>query len=426
MVCVRLRGKLIQCAFFVTTLVLFFFHYVNFLNQRKLSKNRYTPNVQTPRLISWKQRSPRRLVFDIDCQRIIGGDKIYLDYARRVMKSKEYEFSNDADMKIKAKHCSRFLEIYDYGYFFLSKEELEFPLAYTILTHKDAVQTEKLLRAIYRPHNIYCIHVDKSSSASLHNAMAAIASCFPNVFIVSKTEDVIYASFSRLKADLNCMTDLLRRTDVHWKYVVNLPSQEYPLKTNAEIVKILKLFNGSSSIEVLSSNKYHHRFERSHKVVGNKVKPTNKKKKLPPYGITIAKGSVYGVFSRSFVNYSLNDVRAQKILKWFEDTYSPDEFFWATLSKNSHLINVPGLFSDGFNGNRLWIAATVSWKDKRNCHGKYVRFICVFGIGDLKELVSQNTLFANKFYHDYQPLALKCLEEWHYNKTLSQIPFDSL
>ncbi|XP_061192619.1 beta-1,3-galactosyl-O-glycosyl-glycoprotein beta-1,6-N-acetylglucosaminyltransferase 3-like [Saccostrea echinata] len=385
-----------------------------------------TSNVQIAKPYPLKHHSPRRLVFDVDCQRIIEGDELYIKHARNVMKSKQYEFSNDADMEMKAKNCNRFSEIYDYENFIVSKEELNFPLAYTILTHKHAVQTEKLLRAIYRPHNIYCIHVDKSSSASLHKAIKAIASCFPNVFIVSKAEEVIYASFSRLQADLNCMTDLLQTTKVRWKYLINLPSQEYPLKTNLEIVKILKLFHGRSSIEVRSAEKWRHRFQRSHKVIGNKVKPINKRKYPPPYNITIAKGSAYGVFSRSFVNYSINDIRAQRLLEWLKDTYSPDEFFWATLAKNSRL-NVPGVFYNivGVNVRRLWIAVTVSWNVERKCHGKYVHFICVFGIGDLNKLVSKKNLFANKFYYDYQPLALQCLEEWHLNKTFTEAHVDA-
>ena len=39
--------------------------------------------------------------------------------------------------------------------------------------------------------------------------MKAIANCLPNVFIASKLEDVIYEGYSRLQADINCMTDLL-------------------------------------------------------------------------------------------------------------------------------------------------------------------------------------------------------------------------
>ena len=49
----------------------------------------------------------------------------------------------------------------------------------------------------------------------------------------------------------------------------------------------------------------------------------------------------------------------------------------------------------------------------------------MFGVGDLNELVSKKELFANKFYPDYQYLALECLEEYLYNKTFSKLPFET-
>ena len=35
----------------------------------------------------------------------------------------------------------------------------------------------------------------------------------------------------------------------NWKYYLNLASQAFPLKSNAELVKILKAYNGSNDIE---------------------------------------------------------------------------------------------------------------------------------------------------------------------------------
>ncbi|ESO98133.1 hypothetical protein LOTGIDRAFT_70416, partial [Lottia gigantea] len=86
-------------------------------------------------------------------------------------------------------------------------EERNFPIAYNILLHKDFIQSEFLLRAIYRPQNYYCVHVDGFSPPSYHESVQKLVDCFENVFIVSKTENVTYASFSRLQADLNCMKD---------------------------------------------------------------------------------------------------------------------------------------------------------------------------------------------------------------------------
>ncbi|XP_048777736.2 beta-1,3-galactosyl-O-glycosyl-glycoprotein beta-1,6-N-acetylglucosaminyltransferase 3-like [Ostrea edulis] len=285
----------------------------------------------------------KRIVHKVDCQQIIDGDEEYILLANATMYKQNYTFPTDKDIGDIAQNCEKFLGVYNYKYFFVSPEERGFPIAYSILTYKDAFQTEKLLRAIYRPHNLYCIHVDKSPDTGwLLYAMKSIANCLPNVFIASKLEDVIYAEFSRLKADLNCMSDLLNNTDVKWRYVINLPSQEFPLKTNLEIVKILKIFNGTSSVDSDYDKNTLYRYKETYTVKHGKLESTGKKKDPPPYDIIIGKGIAYGVFSRDFVNYSINDAKAQGILKWLEDTYSPDESFWATLVFNKHL-NVPGV-----------------------------------------------------------------------------------
>ncbi|XP_062569797.1 beta-1,3-galactosyl-O-glycosyl-glycoprotein beta-1,6-N-acetylglucosaminyltransferase 3-like [Saccostrea cucullata] len=369
-----------------------------------------------------RRPGPCRLVYEVDCQRIIEGDSEYISAANETMAKMVYRYPADRQIGDLAQNCTKFKEVYSYNLYTVSQEELDFPIAYTILTYKDAIQTEKLLYAIYRPHNVYCIHVDKISETgpSLLYAMTSIANCLPNVFIASKLEDVIYAGFSRLKADLNCMFDLLHNTDIKWRYVINLPPQEYPIKTNAEIVKILKVFNGTSSIESIHDDKAYYRCNESYTVRDQTIQATGKKKDPPSYNITVGRGSAYGVFSWSFVNFSVNDVKAQEILKWLEDTYSPDEFFWATLASNKHL-NVPGVL--GFPNRKLWIPVTLSWKANKDCNGKYVHDVCVFGIWDINRVVSEKELFANKFHHDFQPLALQCMEEWFLNKSFSPKPF---
>ena len=109
-------------------------------------------------------------------------------------------------------------------------------------------QVERLLRAIYRPQNMYCIHIDLNSPAEVHAGMMALARCFPNVFIASKLEYVVYAGFSRLQADINCMSDHVKQDD-RWRYLINVAGEAFPLRTNAEIVKILKIYNGANDIE---------------------------------------------------------------------------------------------------------------------------------------------------------------------------------
>ncbi|CAG2192862.1 GCNT1 [Mytilus edulis] len=282
-------------------------------------------------------------------------------------------------------NCNNFVNRYKYDAYTVIQEEREFPIAFSILTFKDVDQTERLLRSIYRPHNFYCIHIDNSSSEELHKALRKIANCLSNVFIVSKTEDVIYNHVSRLRADINCMTDLLSKSN-KWKYFINLPHQQYPLKTNLEMC----------------------------------IGPKNGKL---PYNANIVKGSAYGIFSREFVKYVIYDKKAKDVLKYMEDIESPDEYYWATLNHNE-ILKAPGRFI-GNPEKKPWLATYASWPPRDRCHGKIVREICIYGVGDLNELVSRKELFANKFYPDYQYLALDCLEEYIHNKTFSPLPFDS-
>ena len=58
------------------------------------------------------------------------------------------------------------------------------------------------------------------------------------------------------------------------------------------------------------------------------------------------------------------------------------------------------------------------WQGEESCRGKFVRMICIFGVGDLPRLHQAKELFANKFHYDYNPIAYDCMEDW-YNKKVA-------
>nr|XP_034301701.1 beta-1,3-galactosyl-O-glycosyl-glycoprotein beta-1,6-N-acetylglucosaminyltransferase 3 isoform X2 [Crassostrea gigas] len=378
-----------------TVFVIIIAHYSTFQGRHRpktiktygkpLSKGQtFLPNM-TLRYV--RNPGPMKIVQEVDCQQIIEGKDDYIAHVSELMKEMEYTFLSDSEIEELAMNCDKFLNTFDYNRFIVSQIELDFPIAYSILTYKDVVQTEKLLRAIYRPHNVYCIHVDRSSGLSLHNAIKAISKCLSNVFVASTLEDVIYEGYSRLKADLNCMSDLLNYSDVNWKYLINLPSQEYPLKTNSEIVKVLHTLNGTNSIESYYYEATHYRINQTYQenYKTSKLELTGEIKAPPPHNVTVAKGSAYGTFSRRFVEFALRNPKARDILKWTEDTLSPDETFWATLAFNKNL-GAPGIqySASGVPNPKSWITVGVMWQSKGSarevCHGMYVRNICVFGL----------------------------------------------
>ena len=62
------------------------------------------------------------------------------------------------------------------------------------------------------------------------------------------------------------------------------------------------------------------------------------------------------------------------------------------------------------------------WRGSRYpCSGTWMRTICVFGVGDLKNMLTSEKLFLNKLHNDFQPLTYDCLEELHFNRTRQDI-----
>uniref|UniRef100_A0A803JR75 Glucosaminyl (N-acetyl) transferase 2 (I blood group) n=1 Tax=Xenopus tropicalis TaxID=8364 RepID=A0A803JR75_XENTR len=232
-------------------------------------------------------------------------------------------------------NCKDFILKNNYITLPLSEEEAAFPLAYILTVHKEFETFERLFRAIYMPQNIYCVHVDEKASADFMQAVDSLVQCFPNTFLASKMEPVVYGGISRLQADLNCMKDLLA-SDVQWKYVINLCGQDFPLKTNREIIHHIKSFKGKNitpgvlpPAHAIPRTKYVHRED----IVNSRVVRTRVLKPPPPHNITIYFGSAYVALTREFTRFILEDQRATNLLLWSKDTYSPDEHYWVTLNR---------------------------------------------------------------------------------------------
>ncbi|XP_058706367.1 beta-1,3-galactosyl-O-glycosyl-glycoprotein beta-1,6-N-acetylglucosaminyltransferase 7-like [Poecile atricapillus] len=326
--------------------------------------------------------------------------------------------------------CSTVLETLHFITRPLSEEEGNFSLAYIITIHKELEMFVRLLRAIYMPQNIYCIHIDEKSPRDYKTAVQNIVNCFENIFISSKREHVVYAGFSRLQADINCMRDLVN-SKVQWNYVINLCGQDYPLKTNKEIIQYIKSkWNGKNITPgIVQPLHVKHRTEVSYREYLHSgvpyVYPAKIRKAQPPHNLTIYFGSAYYILTKDFVEFTLSDARAKALLEWSRDTYSPDEHYWVTLNR---LPDAPGATPNaGWQGD----LRAIKWKDQeglshKGCNGHYVRDICIYGLGDLQWIIESPHLFANKFEAAGNPLALECLERRLRLKVLrqAQVPIE--
>ncbi|XP_028678609.2 beta-1,3-galactosyl-O-glycosyl-glycoprotein beta-1,6-N-acetylglucosaminyltransferase 3 [Erpetoichthys calabaricus] len=358
-----------------------------------------------------------------NCSRIIRGDREEIEHAllTRLLKDNKGTLMTEEEYLNMTVDCRHFVETRQFLTAPLSDEEEEFPIAYSMVVHEKIEMFERLLRSIYSPQNIYCVHVDQKSPEKYRQAVRAIVSCLPNVFIASKLERVVYASWSRVQADLNCMQDLLSK-DVHWRYLINTCGTDFPIKTNVEIVQNLKVLNGMNSLESESPSEHKKNRWVYHYDVKDSISRTNIKKSSPPISSPMFTGNAYFVVSREFVEHLFGDKDAQMFIEWAKDTYSPDEHVWATLQR---MHSVPGSMppNDKFHSSDMnAIARLVKWEylegDVRKgspyprCTGTHRRAICVYGAGDLRWMLRQHHLFANKFDPTVDSVAIDCLEEY--------------
>ena len=70
----------------------------------------------------------------------------------------------------------------------------------------------------------------------MYETMQKYASCFENIILIQDRVNVTYAHFTRVSADLKCFDALLQR-NTKWSYLINLSGEDFPLKTNYQIVK---------------------------------------------------------------------------------------------------------------------------------------------------------------------------------------------
>ena len=222
----------------------------------------------------------------------------------------------------------------------VTPQEESFPLAFSFKIHRAPDLFEHLLRVLWRPHNLYVIHVDKKAPSDVFKLIKDLATCFDNIVVIETRVNVVYASILSLLADIECVKVALK-SSIRWRYHLNLCGQEFPLRTNLELVQILSLMNGSIDVEnysptqtLITSLTYKREIRHGTNVITS-VKRT-------PFWhpkVEIRKGSAYNTVTREFLEWVLMDRVSQDLLLWLSDTWAPDELFWATAS---YLPGAPG------------------------------------------------------------------------------------
>ena len=414
----QFAGRLIALAsVLIVTFCYFFSHSLNLGFQRgSLNSSAILPVSPRPGCQGYHRV---RLLLDppinASCEKLFDEDKEERQRIRQFLNS--WRPPNDTETIESLKNCQHVNTDF-MDNFYISETERNFPLAFQMPLYYQQnllLQHIRLLKYLYRPHNIYCIHIDKKSPKWWTDGLRQFTKCFNNVFISTKQVHIVYGSVSILDAHLSCLKDLVKTT-AEWRYVITLNSPEIPLVTNKEMVDILIKMNGTN-IMTRGVNALNKKYKKSYNWLWYKrmSKITNSSRLGPiPCNLTVYKSasSVNSALSREFVNFVVTDKRAIALRKRLQYVRSAEEFFFVTLNV---LKDAPGNFHTLKKGVSMSTVSKQIWFgiDNTVCIEKhFVHNICILSASDLPYLKGHSNLwFFNKYRFDYDRVVMDCMEE---------------
>ena len=322
----------------------------------------------------------------------------------------------DDEFYAKISNCDYVREIFSPDNFYNSDAEIKFPLAYAIAFHNSPQQIVRLLKVIYRPQNIYCLHPDGKADRKLIESFRLLSLCLDNVFVPQKLVEVYYAHFSMVEAQLLCFKEL---STIYkhwgWKYAMIMCGKELPVSSNRRMVDTLIDMNGASVVNAhdVPPQQLEYNFGWYFKpdpATGKLIKIGPRKTKLD---VKIYKSMNYIAASRSFVNFLLKNIRAQHIRQFMSTASMADEEFYAT----TYMLPEAPKGHCGSDCKPVWATKTFFLRDmpKGVCAGKSAHFSCVLSILDLPFLTKYSRsdttyFFFNKYFMDYDHVVMDCME----------------
>jgi hypothetical protein len=342
-----------------------------------------------------------------NCSKLLLGDKEESKRVRAATKGWKSRVTYAQLLRLST-HCPQLRESFEDN-LYISEVEATFPIAYTFVVYNNPEQFLRLLRLLYRPGNVYCIHPDRKSK--YYQFFVNIAQCFPNIIVPTDIIDVSWGAKSLLKAQMLCLSDLdnyrkQQKEDERWKYVINLCGKEVPLNSGREMVEKLIHLNGTSSIVA-----WRVRGEKSYTM-------SRLRGKKLPYNLVYHKSMTYNALSEPFVSFLLHNSTAKKVYKFFLGTSFPEEHFYATLFK---MPGVPGGYNPKVPNERYFEVGHYFWRitkaeKKLSCYGKTIHQICVVNFLDLPLIMKETqfgktALFQNKYFMERDHVIMDCMEE---------------
>ncbi|KAH7701592.1 Protein H41C03.3 [Aphelenchoides avenae] len=347
-------------------------------------------------------RKPK-IVEHIDCGKLFDN----VTYAHEVGRHRVPFTSND-DLPV---DCGSIRSRNFFGVEPASREEAESSIAFAKIVHRDYLFQEMELAASYAPQNSYCYAIDEKSPPRFHAQMYSLAACLPNVYITRHEYSVDSAGHYMNYAFFECMKVLLEKSK-NWKYLIFLQNHDVMLKTNEELVRIHKWFNGSNDVSS--------RALPGGRVDGSKnwtfealnLFRNETRNRLPfngsPPKLAFAKSIVETSVTRAMIDFIVNELNLTRLMHQIETSrYGIDEVIMGTLH-TSDAVGAPGGFTHALS----------LWNGQSGCGSRRWRHgLCVYGVEDVGWLAGKAHLVGNKMMPEFDFAASVCWHEKMFNRT---------
>ena len=209
-------------------------------------------------------------------------------------------------------------------------------IAYLILIHRYPQQFKRLFKAIYDPRNQYLVHVDKRSGAALEADIQAFLDPYNNAEVL-EAKKAQWGGYSLVDAALRGMERLLQ-TGRQWTHFINLSGQDFPLRTQSQIMAHLRANPGREFIRVLDQQKIRpDTMARVGKYVlelGGRIIRTPISRRFLAGAIPFI-GTQWMVVSRQFCQFVCRDPEVGRYKAYYRNTFIPDEGFFQTVMMNT-------------------------------------------------------------------------------------------
>jgi hypothetical protein len=210
-------------------------------------------------------------------------------------------------------------------------------LAYFLMLHNNPAQVRWLTRAISNPHDLFCVHIDRRTPASVRQEFLGMMEGCGNL-IVLPSRFMAWGGWNLAAIEAAAIRALVAHSS-DWSYFINLSGTDYPLMHREDMVSELRDQADANYVTLLDFDKtpphVRSRLGRVHVTLWKKRVRTPLPYPLPRDFQIAWKGSNWHILTRDFCEWIANSPLTPKVENYLKWVGVPDEFLIQTLIMNS-------------------------------------------------------------------------------------------